>query len=76
MNKGEKIEYMIKCLEIAKEEYDYSAQYIAEKPDYNTNSEEWRTFYNIKRTPNRSLIADNLRNVARMGFLLANEVQK
>ena len=29
MNVGEKIDYMIQCLKVAKAEYDYMADYIA-----------------------------------------------
>ncbi len=32
MNTGEKIDYMIQCLKVAKAEYDYMADYIANEP--------------------------------------------
>lgn len=32
MNTGEKIDYMIQCLKVAKAEYEYTADYIANEP--------------------------------------------
>ena len=32
MNTGEKIDYMIQCLKVAKAEYDYMADYVANEP--------------------------------------------
>ena len=32
MNTGEKIDYMIQCLQVAKAEYEYSADYLANEP--------------------------------------------
>lgn len=72
MNTGEKIDYMIQCLKVAKAEYDYMADYIAKKP---TEQLELWKFLDTHRSPNKALIRENLRNVARMGFQLANEVK-
>jgi len=72
MNTGDKIDYMIQCLKIAKAEYDYTADYIANKP---TERPELWKFLDTHRAPNKAPIKDNLRNVARMGFQLANEVK-
>lgn len=72
MNIGEKIDYMIKCLEIAKEEYEYSTEFLANEPNY--ESDKWSEFYETHRNPNKALIKDNLKNVARIGFQIANEV--
>lgn len=32
MNTGEKIDYMIQCLQVAKAEYEYSADYLVNEP--------------------------------------------
>lgn len=72
MNTGEKIDYMIQCLKVAKAEYDYMADYVANEP---TERQELWEFLDTHRNPNKALIKDNLKNVARMGFQLANEVK-
>ena len=72
MNTGEKIDYMIQCLKVAKAEYEYMADYVANKP---TEQLELWKFLDAHRSPNKALIKDNLKNVARMGFRLANEVK-
>jgi hypothetical protein len=72
MNTGEKIDYMIQCLQVAKAEWDYMADYIANEP---TERQELWKFLDTHRNPNKALIRENLRNVARMGFQLANEVK-
>lgn len=72
MNKGEKIDYMIQCLKVAKDEYEYMADYVANMPS--EQIELWE-FLDTHRSPNKALIKDNLKNVARMGFQLANEVK-
>lgn len=72
MNTGEKIDYMIQCLKVAKAEYEYTADYVANMPS--EQIELWK-FLGTHRIPNKALIKDNLRNAARMGFQLANEVK-
>lgn len=68
MNTGEKIDYMIQCLQVAKAEYEYEAERYAHEraEDY-----EWLNKHHIT---NKALTRENLRNVARMGFQVANEV--
>lgn len=73
MNTGEKIDYMIQCLKVAKAEYEYSVDYLANEPERDDES-IWE-YLTRHRQPNKALIRDNLRNVARMGFLVANEVK-
>lgn len=68
MNIGDKIDYMIQCLKVAKAEYDY----IANEP---TERQELWKFLDTHRSPNKALIKNNLKNVARMGFQVANEVK-
>lgn len=72
MNTGEKIDYMIQCLKVAKAEYEYTADYVANQ--LIEQLELWK-FLDTHRAPNKALIRDNLRNVARMGFQVANEVK-
>lgn len=69
MNTVEKIDYMIQCLQVAKGEAMFLDEY---------DSKNWETdmrWLSMHRAPNKALIKDNLRNVARMGFLVANEVK-
>ncbi|RGF66905.1 hypothetical protein DWZ43_10565 [Ruminococcus sp. AF32-2AC] len=72
MNIGDKIDYMIQCLKVAKAECDYMADYIANEP---TERQELWKFLDTHRSPNKALIKNNLKNVARMGFQVANEVK-
>jgi hypothetical protein len=72
MNTGEKIDYMIQCLKVAKAEYEYSVDYLANEPE--RDDESILEYLERHGQPNKALIRDNLRNVARMGFQLANEV--
>ena len=74
MNTGEKIDYMIQCLKVAKAEHEYSVDYQKNEPDGPEEYESWWAYLRRHRQPNKALIRDNLRNVARMGFLVANEV--
>ena len=69
MNTVEKIDYMIQCLQVAKGEAMFLDEY---------DSKNWETdmrWLSMNRAPNQALIKDNLRNAARMGFQLANEVK-
>lgn len=72
MNTGEKIDYMIQCLKVAKAEYEYMVGYVANQP---TEQLELWKFLDTHRSPNKALIRENLRNAARMGFRVANEVK-
>lgn len=69
MNTGEKIDYMIQCLQVVNEECDFIDEYSSKNW---ITDESWLLAH---RTPNKALIKDNLRNVARMGFQIANEVK-
>lgn len=70
MNTGKKIDYMIQCLKVAKAEYEYSVDYLENEPEGDDES-IWE-YLERHRQPNKALIRDNLRNVARMGFQVAN----
>ena len=78
MNTDEKLNYMIGCLQVAKDEIDHMDEHLKLEPE-SYDSEEQREKYwkYIERTgmPNKSLITDNLRNVARMAFKLAREIE-
>lgn len=71
MNTGEKIDYMIQCLQVAKAECERLDEWnVRDWAD--DRDADWLLSH---RTPNKSLIRENLRNVARMGFRVANEVK-
>lgn len=71
MNTGKKIDYMIQCLQVAKAEYEHLEEWG--NRDWGDDRDiDWLLSH---RTPNKSLIKDNLRNVARMGFQVSNEVK-
>jgi len=59
MNQVEKIEYMIKSLEVAKDEIEYAEDW---------EDDEWG------RRPNGTIIRESLRMVGRMANQIANEV--
>ena len=65
MNTGKKIDYMIQCLKVAKAEYEYSVDYLENEPERDDES-IWE-YLERHRQPNKALIRDNLRNVARIG---------
>lgn len=66
------IDYMIACLEMAKEEYRYEKSYEAKKKAREDNDWNW---YERNRTPKKALIKENLRNVGRTGFKLAKDLE-
>lgn len=59
MNQVEKIDYMIKSLEVAKDEIEYAEDW---------EDDEWG------RRPNGTIIRESLRMVGRMANQIANEV--
>lgn len=71
MNTLEQIDYMILCLQMAKDEIKYE-KFYKEKEVEQTYS--WG-FYKSNRTPNKALIKENLRNVGRTGFKLAKDLE-
>lgn len=76
MNTGEKIGYMIACLQVAKAEYEYSVKYKAECPSIELGLEWYLDYINRNRKPNMTLIRENIRNVSRMGFQIAKDIGK
>ena len=78
MNTDEKLNYMIGCLQVAKDEMDHMDKCVGLEPEDYKDSERCEKYWNyIKCTgmPNKSLVTDNLRNVARMAFKLAREME-
>lgn len=66
------IDYMIACLEMAKEEHQYEKSYETKIKAREDNDWNW---YDRNRTPKKALIKENLRNVGRTGFKLAKDLE-
>ncbi len=69
---------MIGCLQVAKDEMDHMDEYLKLEPErYDSEEprEKYRKYIERNGMPNKSLITDNLRNVARMAFKLAREIE-
>lgn len=78
MRTDEKIGYMISCLQVAKDEMDHMAEHhMVETESHGSmeNREKYWKYIERTGTPNKSLVTDNLRNVARMAFKLARELE-
>ena len=72
MTVEQKIDYMIQSLQLAKEEIGYAKSYLEEK-----NKDE--KFYQYghmgqNRSPNGTLIRENLKQVGRMANIVAKDV--
>ena len=76
MTTVEKINYMIACLQIAKEEAEYLEHYKEREQKVSEDHDKWWSWYCKNRVPNKALIKDNLRNAARTGFVVAKMVEK
>lgn len=78
MNTDEKLNYMSGCLQAAKDEIDHMTEDLALTPEDYGDEQAVRKYHAyIERNgmPNKSLVTDNLRNVARMAFKLAREIE-
>ena len=78
MKTDEKIGYMIGCLQVAKDELAHMSEHHMVETESRDSMEDREKYWNyIKCTgmPNKSLVTDNLRNVARMAFKLAREME-
>ena len=78
MSTDEKLNYMIGCLQVTKDEMDHMAEHLILEPERYDNEEQREKYWNYIRKdgmPNKSLVTDNLRNVARMAFKLAREIE-
>lgn len=72
MTPEEKIDYMIKSLQLAKEEMKYAEKYLEERT-------KDKYFYNYGhighgRTPNGTIIRESLKQVGRMANIVANDI--
>lgn len=77
MRTDEKIGYMIGCLQVAKDELAHMSEDLTLTPeDYGDEQavRKYQAYIERNGTPNKSLVTDNLRNVARMAFKLAREI--
>ena len=77
MRTDEKIGYMIGCLQVAKDELDHMSEDLTLKPEDYCDEQAVRKYHayiEMNGMPNKSLVTDNLRNVARMAFKLAREI--
>lgn len=77
MNTDEKLNYMIGCLQVAKDELDHMSEDLTFTPEDYGDEQAVRKYWKyIERTgmPNKSLVTDNLRNVARIAFKMAREI--
>lgn len=78
MNTDEKIGYMIGCLQVAKDELDHMSEDLTLTPeDYSDEQavRKYHAYVGRNGMPNKSLATDNLRNVARIAFKLAREIE-
>ena len=74
----EKLNYMIGCLQVVKDELDHMSEHHMVETESRVSMEERGKYWKyIERTgkPNKSLVTDNLRNVARIAFKLAREME-
>lgn len=69
----EQIDYMIKSLQLAKDELEYAEKYLREK-DEDEKFYDYGHFGNNNRTPNGTIIRENLKMVGRMGFILSKKI--
>ena len=77
MRTDEKIGYMIGCLQVVKDEMDHKSEHLMMKTESRDSMEKREKYWEyIERTgvPNKSLVTDNLRNVAIIAFKLAREI--
>ena len=69
---------MIGCLQVAKDELAHMSEDLTLTPEDYGDEQAVRKYHAyIERNgmPNKSLVTDNLRNVARMAFKLAREIE-
>lgn len=77
MNTIEKIDYMMASLQIAKDEISYSIEYKKIKKEErkrNINPWDYNSKLYKKRTPNLTIIRENLKMIGRMGFVTSKEI--
>lgn len=72
MNIEQRIEYMIQCLLMAKEEVSKIKEY--DEYYHHRGDNEYYDYVKAHRKPNKAFIKDNLRNVGRECFNLSNGI--
>lgn len=74
MNQIDKIEYMIKSLEIAKDEIEYAENWESKKNNQGDDFYKNYGYGDKHRYPNGTIIRESLRMVGRMANQVANDV--
>lgn len=74
MNQIEKIDYMIKSLEVAKDEIEYAEIWKNKKNQQCDEFYNYSSYGNDHRHPNGTIMRESLRMVGRMANQIANEI--
>lgn len=74
MNQIDKIDYMIKSLEVAKDEIEYAKMWENKKNQQGDNFYRYSGYGYNHRAPNKTIIREALRMVGRMANRVANEI--
>ena len=74
MNQIEKIDHMIKSLEVVKDEIEYAKRWGRKKSEQGNNFYSYSGYGNTHRHPSGTTIRESLRMVGRMANQVANEV--
>lgn len=78
MKLEQKLDYMILCLQAAKEEIEYAKYYKSEEDKANKEHKSvyvWGSPLYQKRMPNGTIIRENLKMVGRMANITAKDVK-
>lgn len=74
----DEIDFMIKSLQIAKEEIEYAEEFnkgVDSDKKKDLKAWEWGSYQKTHRNPNGTLIRENLRTVSRLSSIVANKVK-
>lgn len=74
MNQMDKIDYMIKSLEVAKDEIEYAKMWENKKNQQGDNFYGYFGYGYNHRNPNGTIVREALRMVGRMASRVANEI--
>lgn len=74
MNQIEKIDYMIKSLEVAKDEIGYAETWNDKKNQQGKEFYNYSGYGNNHRHPNGTIMRESLRMIGRMANQIANEI--
>ena len=74
MNQIEKIDHMIKSLEVVKDEIEYAKRWGRKKSEHGNNFYSYSGYGNTHRRPSGTIMRESLRMVGRMANQVANEV--